>query len=65
MVKPFFPAVTYPPMPVLLMPPDAPLGILFVSVHDSLVGPVIIHDREGPIELRRGREVLGYHAVRT
>ena len=51
MIQPLFPAVSYPPMPVLLMPPDAPLGILFMPVHDPLVGPVIVHDRVGPVEL--------------
>ncbi len=65
MIQSLFPAVSDPPMPVLLVPPDATLGVLLVSVDDPLVGPVVVHDRVGPVELRAGSKVFGYHSVGT
>ena len=65
MIQTFLPAVTGPPMSVLLVPPDATLIVLLVPVDDSLVGPVIVHDRVRPIEVCCRCEVLCDDSVRA
>ena len=64
-VQPLLPAVAGPPVPELFVPPDAGLAVKLVSVDDSLVGPVIVHDRVGAVEQRGGREVLSDDAMRA
>ncbi len=64
-IQALLPAVTDPPVAVLLVPPDAGLRVQLVPVDDPFVGPVVVHDGVGAVEAGGGGEVFGDDSMWT